>query len=204
MSAEETGSDLHLRFTACSFELHLRKSYRLTDAIIKYHLWNVLMMHCAAVSFCPGALSQVWRRAESFNRFECLILRLGLGSLVFKVCLRLRESKMWLRKYSIKKSSFLRLHCIYDRISHRQKISFSFCIDSNFMFFVFFLFLFFLTFKMNLLNNQRGGGDGCFRHKVALLLSENKRFQFTLAVNNYGNKLFTELIDGCMLGFKAS
>lgn len=55
---------------------------------------------------------------------------------------------------------------------------------------------------MNLLN--RGGGDGCFRHKVALLLSENKRFQFTLAVNNYGNKLFTELIDGCMLGFKAS
>lgn len=55
---------------------------------------------------------------------------------------------------------------------------------------------------MNLLNNQRGG-DGCFRHKVALLLSENKRFQFTLAVNNYGNKLFTELIDGCMLGFKA-
>lgn len=101
VSAEETGSDLHLRFTACSFELHLRKGYRLTDAIIKYHLWNVLMMHCAAVSFCPGALSQVWSRAESFNRFECLILRVGLGSLVFKVCLRLRESKMWLRKHSI-------------------------------------------------------------------------------------------------------
>lgn len=103
VSAEETGSDLHLRFTACSFELHLRKGYRLTDAIIKYHLWNVLMMHCAAVSFCPGALSQVWSRAESFNRFECLILRVGLGSLVFKVCLRLRESKMWLRKHSINK-----------------------------------------------------------------------------------------------------
>lgn len=94
---------------------------------------------CVVLSWC--IVTSLEQSRELCNRFECLILRLGLGSLVFKVCLRLRESKMWLRKYSIKKKSyFLRLHYIYDWISHRQKISFSFCIDSNFMFCFVFLF----------------------------------------------------------------
>lgn len=63
VSAEENSSDLHLRFAACSFELHLRKGYRLTDAKSKYHLGNVLMMHYAA-AVCPDAFSRVCSIAQ--------------------------------------------------------------------------------------------------------------------------------------------